>query len=95
MATAKSAAGKPQLEGTIFKKCDWALCKPVSNKLCAIGKCQHTCDSDRIERCAHKWTLRYSANGKQREESFADTVNPNTGRVNMRVGHGGDGAARA
>jgi len=39
-----------QLQGTIVKKCDMAGHKPDSNKWCAAGTCQHTCDD--IVRCA-------------------------------------------
>jgi integrase len=39
--------------------------KPDSNKACAAGTCQHTCAD--TERCSHAWTLRYWADGKQRE----------------------------
>jgi hypothetical protein len=58
--------------------------KPNTNKRCAAGACQHACND--ILRCAHKWTLRYSANGKQSEKSFADKINPNTGRVDYGSG---------
>ena len=54
--------------GTIFKKCDRSNHRPDSNKGCASSTCQHTCDTP--ERCAHAWTLRYWANGKQVEKSF-------------------------
>jgi hypothetical protein len=56
--------------GVVFKKCDMAGHKPDSNKACAAGTCQHTCTD--IERCPHAWTLRYWADGKQRERSFKD-----------------------
>jgi len=75
-------AGK--LQGTIFKKCDMAAHNPGGNKACVAGTCQHTCAN--IERCSHKWTLRYSVGGKQREESFADQVHPVTGRVSYGSG---------
>ena len=58
--------------GVVFKKCDMAGHKPDSNKACAAGTCQHTCTD--IERCSHAWTLRYWADGKQREPSFKDEV---------------------
>jgi integrase len=58
--------------GVVFKKCDMAGHKPDSNKACAAGTCQHTCTD--IERCSHAWTLRYWADGKQRERSFKDEV---------------------
>jgi integrase len=58
--------------GVVFKKCDTAGHKPDSNKACAAGTCQHTCTD--VERCPHAWTLRYWADGKQRERSFKDEV---------------------
>ena len=58
--------------GVVFKKCDRAGHKPDSNKACAAGTCQHTCSD--VERCPHAWTLRYWADGRQRERSFKDEV---------------------
>ena len=58
--------------GVVFKKCDRASHKPDSNKACAAGTCQHTCSD--VERCPHAWTLRYWADGRQRERSFKDEV---------------------
>lgn len=63
-----------KLQGTIFKKCDRAAHKPNTNRACAVGTCQHTCDTFAVERCPHAWTLRYSAGGKQVEESFRDDM---------------------
>jgi hypothetical protein len=60
------------LQGTIFKKCDMSLHKPDSNKACAAGTCQHTCTDP--DRCPHAGTLRYSVNGKQKEQSFRDDM---------------------
>ena len=37
---------------------------------CADGTCQHTCDPVQAAQCAHKWTVRYSVNSRQREASF-------------------------
>lgn len=71
-------------DGVILKKCSMERHKPATNAACRDGKCQHTCDT--IERCPHAWTLRYSANGKQREQSFKDTVNQATGRANYGSG---------
>jgi integrase len=70
--------------GTIFKKCDRSNHKPDTNKGCAVGTCQHTCEKP--ERCPHAWTLRYTLNGKQVEKSFKDTTNASTGRVNYGSG---------
>ena len=58
--------------GVVFKKCDLAGHKADSNKACAAGTCQHTCSE--VERCPHAWTLRYWADGRQRERSFKDEV---------------------
>jgi integrase len=56
--------------GVVFKKCDRANHKTDTNKACASGACQHTCSDP--ERCSHAWTLRYWADGRQRERSFKD-----------------------
>jgi hypothetical protein len=39
---------------------------------CAAETCQHTCAAP--DRRPHAWTLRYSVNGKQKEESFRDDM---------------------
>jgi integrase len=70
--------------GTVFKKCDRSNHKPETNKGCAAGTCQHSCDKP--DRCPHAWTLRYWVNSKQVEKSFKDSVNENTGRVNYGSG---------
>jgi hypothetical protein len=70
--------------GTVFKKCDRSNHKPETNKSCAVGTCQHTCDKP--DRCPHAWTLRYTLNGKQLEKSYKDTINATTGRVNYGSG---------
>ena len=69
--------------GVILKKCDRRFHKPGTNRACAAGTCQHTCD--RPERCPHAWTLRYFANGKQREQSFKDEID---GQGRVRYGSG-------
>jgi integrase len=58
--------------GVVFKKCGMTGHKPDSNKACGSGACQHTCSDP--EKCAHAWTLRYWADGRQRERSFRDAV---------------------
>lgn len=73
-----------KLAGTVFKKCDRANHKPDTNKACAAGTCQHTCEVP--DKCSHGWTLRYSANGRQRELSFRDDTDPRTGRVKYGSG---------
>jgi integrase len=69
---AKGTNGR--LQATIFKKCSVEFHRPESNKGCANGTCQHTCEANGTERCAHKWTVRYVVNGVQREKSFADEI---------------------
>jgi hypothetical protein len=69
--------------GVILKKCDRRFHKPGTNRACTAGTCQHTCD--RPERCPHAWTLRYFANGKQREQSFKDDID---GQGRVRYGSG-------
>ncbi len=49
------------------------------------GKILKKCECANQERCSHKWTLRYWADGRQREVSFADALDGN-GRV--RYGSG-------
>ena len=70
--------------GTISKKCARSNHKPETNKKCAAGTCQHTCDKP--HKCPHAWTLRYALNGKQLDKFFKDTANENTGRVNYGSG---------
>jgi hypothetical protein len=74
-----------RLQATVFKKCSREFHRPESNKGCAGDACQHTCEASGIERCAHKWTVRYVVNGVQREKSFADEVD---GRKRVRYGTG-------
>jgi integrase len=59
------------IQATILKKCDRAGHRPETNKACAAGTCQHTCEPAQAEQCPHKWTVRYSVNSRQREASFA------------------------
>jgi integrase len=69
--------------GIILKKCDRQFHKPGTNRACAGGTCQHTCE--RPQRCPHAWTLRYWANGRQREQSFKDEVD---GQGRVKYGSG-------
>jgi integrase len=70
--------------GVIFKKCDISLHRPGSNRACAAQTCQHTCKTP--DKCQHAWTLRYWANGRQREQSFRDDIDQVTGRVKYGTG---------
>jgi integrase len=69
--------------GVILKKCDRQFHNPATNRACAQGRCQHTCDSP--QRCPHAWTLRYWANGRQREQSFKDDID---GQGRVKYGSG-------
>ncbi len=70
MAGKASSAVNATVQAVILKKCDRTYHKPETNKKCANGACQHTCEPARIETCSHKWTVRYSVNSRQREQSF-------------------------
>jgi integrase len=63
-----------KLQATIFKKCDRTYHRPATNKQCAGGTCQHTCEASGIDRCRHAWTVRYNVNGVQRDKSFRDEM---------------------
>jgi hypothetical protein len=70
--SARSTNGR--LQATILKKCSGEFHRPESNKGCVNGTCQHTCDASVIDKCPHRWTVRYVVNGTQREKSFADEI---------------------
>jgi len=74
MRELSSTGANGRLQATVFKKCSLDLHRPESNKGCAGGTCQHTCEASGVERCPHKWTVRYVVNGVQREKSFADEM---------------------
>jgi len=63
-----------KLQATILKKCDRTYHRPETNRQCAGGTCQHTCEPSGIERCRHAWTVRYTVNGVQRDKSFRDEM---------------------
>jgi hypothetical protein len=74
MRDGSSRGTNGKLQATVFKKCSREFHRPESNKGCASGTCQHTCEPSVIEKCPHKWTVRYVVNGTQRERSFADEI---------------------
>jgi hypothetical protein len=76
-------SGQGTLQAIIVKKCSRENHRPETNKQCATGTCQHTCEPGEIERCAHAWTVRYCVNGVQREKSFRDEID-----AAKRVKHG-------
>ena len=80
------------VQATIFKKCDRANHKPDSNKLCAGGTCQHTCEARQVPDCPHKWTVRYSVNSRQREQSFSALTEAQTFQLTLSTGKQTQGA---
>jgi integrase len=83
----KAATGpNSTVEASIIKKCDRTYHRPGSNKGCANGTCQHTCDARQVEGCAHKWTVRYSVSSRQREKSFATLTDAQTFQLTLASG---------
>jgi integrase len=80
------------VQATIFKKCDRSNHKPDSNKGCAGGTCQHTCESRQVTDCPHKWTVRYSVNSRQREQSFGTLTEAQTFQLTLSTGKQTQGA---
>ncbi|MDQ2815598.1 MAG: tyrosine-type recombinase/integrase [Actinomycetota bacterium] len=71
------------VQATIFKKCDRTYHKPASNKGCIAGTCQHTCEGSQVPDCPHKWTVRYSVNSRQREQSFTTLTEAQTFQLTL------------
>ena len=80
------------VQATIIKKCDRTYHKPDSNKGCAAGTCQHTCEPAQVPDCPHKWTVRYSVNSRQREQSFATLTDAQTFQLTLSTGKQTQGA---
>ena len=80
------------VQATVFKKCDRSHHKPDSNKGCAAGTCQHTCEAWRAPNCPHKWTVRYSVNSRQREQSFGTITEAQTFQLTLSTGKQTQGA---
>jgi hypothetical protein len=74
------------MQGVVKKKCDRAYHKPGSNKACAGGTCQHTCETARTAQCPHKWTVVYSVRSRQREQSFATLAGAEAFQVTLVAG---------
>jgi integrase len=80
----KAVKGQNTLvQATIVKKCDRTYHKPETNKSCAIGACQHTCEPAQARECGHKWTVRYSVHARQREQSFATLTEAQTFQLQL------------
>ena len=89
----KAVTGQNSLvQATVFKKCDRSNHKPGSNKGCAAGTCQHTCEPAQVADCAHKWTVRYSVNSRQREQSFGTLTEAQTFQLTLSTGKQTQGA---
>jgi hypothetical protein len=80
------------IQATIFKRCDRTYHKPGSNKGCAAETCQHTCDARQVSDCAHKWTVRYSVNSRQREQSFTTLTETQKLQLTLSTGKQTQGA---
>jgi hypothetical protein len=80
------------VQATIIKKCDRTWHKPGSNKGCAAGSCQHTCEAWQVPDCPHKWTVRYSVNSRQREQSFTTLDEAQTFQLTLSTGKRVQGA---
>jgi hypothetical protein len=89
-----STAANALIQATIFKKCDRTSHRPDSNKQCANGTCQHTCDPAQVQDCGHKWTVRYSVNSRQREQSFATLTEAETFQLTLSTGKQTQGHVR-
>jgi hypothetical protein len=87
-----STAPNTLVQATIFKKCDRTYHKPDTNKGCAAGACQHTCETRQVAACGHKWTVRYSVNSRQREQSFGTLAEAQTFQLTLSTGKRTQGA---
>jgi hypothetical protein len=74
------------VQGILKKKCDRTYHKPDSNKGCASGTCQHTCEAAQVAECPHKWTVVYSVNSRQREQSFKTLTEAETFQLTLSTG---------
>jgi integrase len=80
------------VQATIVKKCDRTYHQPGSNKGCGAGSCQHTCEAWQVQDCPHKWTVRYSVNSRQREQSFTTLAEAQTFQLTLSTGKRVQGA---
>ena len=91
-STRTGRARNTLVQATILKKCDRTWHKPGSNRGCAAGTCQHTCEAWQIPDCPHKWTVRYSVNSRQREQSFGTLDEAQTFQLTLSTGKRVQGA---
>jgi hypothetical protein len=92
MPRKSSSAPNALVQATVFKKCDRSYLRPDSNKGCAAGICQHTCETARVADCPHKWTVRYSVSSRQREQSFGTLTEAQTFQLTVSTGKQTQGA---
>jgi hypothetical protein len=95
-----SSEANASVQAAIVKKCDRTFHRPESSKACAArdrgertGACQHTCGPAQVEYCPHKWTVRYSVNSRQREQSFPTLTEAQTFQLKLSTGKRADGAS--
>ena len=89
---AVTVAQNTLVQGIIKKKCDRAYHKPDSNRGCGNGTCQHTCEAAQVAECPHKWTVVYSVNSRQREQSFKTLTEAETFQLTLSTGKQTQGA---
>ena len=92
MPRKSSTVANGLIQAVILKKCDRTGHRPESNKQCANGTCQHTCEPGQVEACAHKWTVRYSVSSRQREQSFATKPEAEKYQLELSAGKQAQGA---
>ena len=80
------------MQGIIKKKCDRTYHKPGSNKGCAAGTCQHTCEPGRSGTARTSGRVRYSVNSRQREQSFGTLTEAQTFQLTLSTGKQTQGA---
>ena len=92
MPRKSSSEANASVQAVIVKKCDRTFHRPGSNKGCANGTCQHTCDPAQVAQCPHKWTVRYSVSSRQREQSFPVLAEAQTFQLTLSTGKRTEGA---
>jgi hypothetical protein len=84
--------GNSLVQATIVKKCDRTCHRPESNRRCADGTCQHTCEPSQAQVCGHKWTVRYSVHSRQCEQSFGTLAEAQRFQLTLSTGKQTQGA---
>ena len=82
----------PQFDDLVARRPVGREIVPDSNKGCAAGTCQHTCEAWQAPNCPHKWTVRYSVDSRQREQSFGTLTEAQTFQLTLSTGKQTQGA---